>query len=571
MKKNLLLIVLMLGMVALKAQIFIRPPLIIPNRDANSPEYLINLPEPREPFASKSLFQTDQTRQSSYVILKYFTLSNYDVNVYGTDALEMDGFIYLNGKFRNKPPGALKPSIWKPFTMKLDPSGNMIWVHTDSLGIFDHNRTYMHNLIRLSDGNLLSIGEYVSFDSAQRFINEKTYFIKLDTAGNLLWSKIVELPDSLGGLIWSLDVVAEPGGGFTTQAYTVSESRNLSWDSIYYGDTTFVTIVKFDSSANIIKMNRYFVGTHKTRVMCSGILKTEDGGYLLAGHNEFKNDPDWDPIYNRKYYILKIDSEFNLLWTKIFDQSIDFVINKLCLSNSLTGGVLFATSKRDTTDPIIGGYIHFGKLDSLGNYIWEGKCAKILDSTGSYKYMVCAAPMGITEDKHGNVVIAAQVNGYYGVYLFCSDTLGNEKWSRWVPYWGEFLYNMRKAESDGFLITGIGVGGAWLAKTDSIGCVMPGCIDTLMHIGMDEVNLLKGEALIVYPNPTNDILYLALNVPGDKIITAELYNLQGKLMSISEPENILVEIDVSSFATGIYVVKIITTSGNIITKKVVRK
>jgi hypothetical protein len=568
MKKNLLLIVLMLGMVTLKAQIFIRPPLIISNRDVDAPEYLINLPEHREPYASKSLFQTDQTRQSSYVIHKYYTLSNYDVNVYGTDALEMDGYIYLNGIYRDKPPGAIKPSIWKHFTIKLDQNGNKVWVRTDSLGIFDHGPTYMHNLIRLSDGSLLSMGEYVSFDSVQRFINEKTYFIKSDTAGNLIWSKIVELPDSLGGLIWSVDVLAEPDGGFTTQAYTVSESRHFSYDSLYYGDTTFVTIVKFDSNANIIQMNRFFVGTHKTRVMCSGILKTEDGGYLLAGHNEFKNDPDWDPIYNRKYYILKIDSGFNLLWTKIFDQSIDFVINKLCLSNSITGGYLFATSKRDTTYPIFGGYIHYGKLDSFGNYIWDHKHAKMLDSTGWY--LVCAAPMGIVEDELGNVVIAAQVNGFSGVYLFCSDTLGNEKWSRWIPYWGEFLYNMRKAESDGFLITGIGAG-AWLAKTDSIGCVMPGCIDTLMHIGIEEMQQLKSEPLIAYPNPVNDILYVTLNLPNDMISTAELFDLQGKLIASAQPMTQLIPFNVTSFPSGLYVLKVITKKGKIITKKVVKR
>jgi hypothetical protein len=569
MNKPLLLIALMLGMVTLKSQIFVPPPLIMPYRDAETQGYQINLPEFRAPVNSKSLLQPDQTLQSSYVIHKYYTLSNYDINVYGTDALEMDGYIYLNGDYRDMPPGALKPSIWKSFTMKLDQNGDKVWVRTDSLGVFDHNRTYMHNLIELSDGNLLSMGEYVSFDSVQRFINEKTFFIKLDTAGNLKWSRIVELPDSLGGLIWSLDVVAEPDGGFTTQAYTVSESRHLGWDSIYYGDTTFVTVVKFDSVANIKKMNRFFVGTHKTMVMCSGILKTEDGGYLLAGHNEFKNDPNWSSHFNRKYYLLKLDSGLNLTWTKIFDKTLDFLVNKLCVNQSKNGGFLFATTDGDSTYPVGWGYIHYGKMDIQGNIVWQAYHGKYLHPNGLW--LASASPMGIVEDEAGNIVVASQVNGHAGVYLFCSDTLGNEKWSRWVPYWGEFLYNMRKAESDGFLITGVGLGGAWLAKTDSIGCVMPGCIDTLMHIGMDEVNLLKGEALIVYPNPTNDILYLALNVPGDKIITAELYNLQGKLMSISEPENILVEIDVSSFATGIYVVKIITTSGNIITKKVVKK
>lgn len=565
MKKTLLLISILPGMISLYAQTQVPSPYILSGKLQDSIEHQFKMPSqynPSAPVAPGNLGELN-----AYVMHKYFTLSNYDVNVYGTDALELDGYIYLNGDYRDKQPGAIKTSIWKPFTMKLDQNGNKVWVRTDSLGIFDQWRTYMHNLILLSDGNLLTMGEYVSYDSVQRFINEKTYFIKLDTAGNLIWSRIVGLPDSLGGLIWSLDIVAEADGGFTTQAYTVSESRHLGFDSIYYGDTTFVTIVKFDSSANIISMNRFFIGTHKTMVMCSGILKTEDGGYLLAGHNEFKNDPTWSAHFNRKYYLLKLDSSLNLSWTQIFDKTLDFIINKLCVNQSKNGGFLFATTDGDSTYPIEWGYIHYGRIDINGNVIWQAYHAKYLHP--NQHWGATGAPMGIVEDEAGNIVIASQVNGFSGVYLFCSDTLGNEIWSRWVPYWGEFLYNLRKAESEGFLITGIGAG-AWLAKTDSIGCVMPGCIDTLMHIGMEEMQQLKEEPLIVYPNPVNDLLYIALNLPDDWIATAELFDLQGKLVASAQPTNQLIHFNISNFPSGLYVLKVITQRGAIITKKVLK-
>lgn len=565
MQKLLFSLFLLMVTIGLQAQTQVPSPYIMSGKLQDGFEHHFKIPSPYNPLAPVS--PEKQAELNTYVMHKYFTLSNYDINVYGTDVIEMDGYLYLNGEFRDRKPGEVKTSIWKPFTMKLDQNGNKVWVRTDSLGVFDQGRTYMHNLIRLSDGNLLTMGEYVSYDSVQRFINEKTYFIKLDTAGNLIWSRIVGLPDSLGGLIWSLDIVAEADGGFTTQAYTVSQSRHLGFDSIYYGDTTFVSIVKFDSSANIIAMNRFFIGTHKTNVMCSGILKTEDGGYLLAGHNEFKNDPTWSAHFNRKYYLLKLDSSLDLSWTHIFDKTLDFVINKLCVNQSKNGGFLFATTDGDSTYPIEWGYIHYGRIDINGNVIWQAYHAKYLHPNKHWG--ATGAPMGIVEDEAGNIVIASQVNGFSGAYLFCSDTLGNEIWSRWVPYWGEFLYNLRKAESEGFLITGVGAG-AWLAKTDSIGCVMPGCIDTLMHIGTEEIQLLKQEPLIAYPNPVDDLLYVSLNLTDDQITIAEIFDLQEKQIRMAQPAESICTFSCGSIPSGIYLLKVITKKGSFLSKKVLK-
>jgi hypothetical protein len=361
----------------------------------------------------------------------------------------------------------------------------------------------------------------------------------------------------------NLDIVAEPDSGFTTQAYTVSESRFLANDGLYYGDTTIVSIIKFDKYGNIQRMNRFFIGTQKVNVMCSGIIKTNDGGYLLAGHNEFKNDSTYHTFYNRKFFFIKVDNLFELQWTKVFDQSTNFYLNKLCIANSATGGYLFATSDGSETYPIGNGYIHSGKIGNNGNFLWHHYHAKWLHS--NQWWAATGAPMGIVDDTLGNVVIVSQVNNFSGAYLFCTDTLGNEKWSRWLPNWGEILYNMRSGESGGYLLTGIGAG-AWLAKTDSIGCVMPGCIDTLMHIGMEEMQQLKKEELIVYPNPANTEVHVALNQNTDPIKQIEIFDLNGKRVLMAQPNQPVTTIDVSHLTHGIYLIRV-TTSNQTFTRK----
>ena len=558
MKTTVIILSLFIPILSLKAQTPLSPPFISTD---GVREQMIELPKHAP--GSAWVIKTAQN-----VLHRYYTISDLDVNVYGTDVLEIDSFIYLNGDYRHRwCESSPEISIWKPFTMKLNQQGEKIWVRTDSLGPHNQHRTYMGNIIQLADGNLLTMGQYESYDTVNFFWDEKTFFIKLDTSGNLIWSKIVGLPDSLGGLLWSLDIVAEPDNGFTTQAYTVSESRSQGWGTTFWGDTTFVSIVKFDQYGNIERMNRFYIGTEKTSVRCSGIIKTDDGGYLLAGNTRFLNDSTYDPYYNRKSFILKVDSHFNLLWTKVFDQTKDFLINMTCINNSATGGYLFATTDFSDSYPIGKRYLHYGKIDNDGNMLWDHYYSKYLHPQNWYAAF--GAPMGIVDDTLGNIVIASQVSGYTGVHLLCSDSLGNERWDRWLPYWGEFLYNLRKGEHGGYLLTGIGLG-AWLAKTDSIGCVMPGCMDTLMFIGMEEMQQLKKEELIVYPNPATSEVYFALNRDTEEIKLIELYDMQGRQVATLQPQNTLATLHIAHLPKGIYIARV-SLGNRVITRKVIKR
>jgi len=500
----------------------------------------------------------------SYVIDSgYYQFSNYIYNIKGADIIELDSFLYLNGDYRDWYPSAPHPTNWKLYTMKLNKHGETIWTRTDSLGQRDNHRTYMRNIIRLADNNILTMGEYVDWDTTQPWLPEKTSLIKIDTAGNLIWSKLVGLPDSLGGFLWSVDIVAEPDSGFTTQAYTLSETRHWAYDSSQIEpDTVFISIVRFDKMGNIVKMNRFQVGTELIEVMASGIVKTPDGGYVLAGHNVFENDSNYSITYNRKSFLIGLDSLFQLHWIKIFDQSVLFSIFKTNISLAdKEDGILFATTTANDSFPVYNGRIHFGKIDFEGNTIWEKWYYKVLESNYGPPgwYVVSGASMGIVEAKNGDIVIASQVSGYNGAHLYCTDSMGNEKWNRWVPYWGEFLYNLRNAEDNGFLLTGVS-SGAWLVKTDSIGCVMPNCIDTMMHIGIEEFEIMQKQQLIVYPNPAQDQVQFAINIQGEKIEAFEIYDNSGRLIAQQKSDSYLVSFSVVDLPQGMYIVKIISNN-----------
>ncbi|PLX07456.1 MAG: hypothetical protein C0596_11010 [Marinilabiliales bacterium] len=81
-------------------------------------------------------------------------------------------------------------------------------------------------------------------------------------------------------------------------------------------------------------------------------------------------------------------------------------------------------------------------------------------------------------------------------------------------------------------------------------------------LDVSEINRVKpGKNLVLYPNPVIDYL----NIQQDNFISAEIYNLQGKLLIESNSS----KIDVSELASGVYLLTISTKNG-VITKKIVK-
>ena len=76
-------------------------------------------------------------------------------------------------------------------------------------------------------------------------------------------------------------------------------------------------------------------------------------------------------------------------------------------------------------------------------------------------------------------------------------------------------------------------------------------------------------AIIVYPNPTNDII--TINSPSYFIKDVEVYDVRGRRMSqsIEEKTNIF-SINLAPLETSIYFVRITTEKGTV-TKKIIKE
>ena len=72
-----------------------------------------------------------------------------------------------------------------------------------------------------------------------------------------------------------------------------------------------------------------------------------------------------------------------------------------------------------------------------------------------------------------------------------------------------------------------------------------------------------GAELLIYPNPTENILYFK----GINIFQADIYDMTGQLVITKNDVN---QIDMSNLATGIYNLSL-TYKGNVINQRVIKK
>ena len=157
------------------------------------------------------------------------------------------------------------------------------------------------------------------------------------------------------------------------------------------------------------------------------------------------------------------------------------------------------------------------------------------------------------------------------------DTAGNEIWRRYI-YNETFtqqnsstvykLYSIEKTSDGGFLMGGTINGKApdpvgqygWIVKTDSLGCVVPGC-----HlVGIENKNGRKTKNLLVYPNPSNNnqSTWLSFTLPKTEAVTVTVTNLNGQAVKQKDfgllPKgNHQMQMDIT-LASGIYFIKLQT-------------
>jgi hypothetical protein len=205
---------------------------------------------------------------------------------------------------------------------------------------------YGKSIITTIDTAYVIIGATESFGNG----NTDMYLFKIDSLGNLLWSK------TFGGtnVDWGTDLKQTIDTGYIICGY----SNSYSWDYDIF-------LVKTDQNGDSIWTNTYG-GTDWE--FAYSIATTADTGYIIAGETYSYGSGLSDG------YAVKLDSMGDTLWTKTFGGIGKDVFNDVIETKS--GDLLFVGS----TTTVDGDTDYWlVKTDNLGNEIWQYTAGDSLD------------------------------------------------------------------------------------------------------------------------------------------------------------------------------------------------
>ena len=97
--------------------------------------------------------------------------------------------------------------------------------------------------------------------------------------------------------------------------------------------------------------------------------------------------------------------------------------------------------------------------------------------------------------------------------------------------------------------------------------------DYTVNITTSVASLLENElsAITIYPNPSSDILNIDLSAANEEIQSIFLVDITGKLVqTIDVHENEVIKLNLSSFASGLYYIKI-SSATNTVVRQVVKE
>jgi hypothetical protein len=456
------------------------------------------------------------------------------------------------------------------YVVKLDSNGKLQWAKAIGGQNFDQGWV----LIQTHDGGYVVIGRTASFGAG----NQDVYVIKLDSAGNLKWTETI-------------------GGSNNDNGYSIIETKDKGLaiagmtNSFSIGSYD-VYVIKLDSAGNL-QWTRTVGGVGDDEGY--SIIQARDGGYVIAGYTTSFGAGDDD------VYVIKLDSVGNLQWTKVIGGTNVDLANSIVQATD--GGYLIGGST--------GSYgldmdMYVIKLDSLGNLKWTRTIGGPRNEMGLY--------MATTNDK-GYAII-----GYtdsYGadsndIYMVKLDSAGNLKLTRTIGTGAttNIAWGITQTNDKGFAITGwilsttgstdacmikldsssntclttindsgrissggkVSSGGTITSKDSGIfgsgGKVNSGGVYTPI-CGVESVNdiVAPENSVQVYPNPNNGVFTIEEQGISNKEYI-EVYNMLGERvyrqpLRQAQGDN---HIDLSNNADGVYLYRIITETGELVSE-----
>jgi hypothetical protein len=440
-------------------------------------------------------------------------------------------------------------NINRGMLMKIDTSGNKVWakVYGDTTKtmetlygtMFTTNQGYLANagrnpydgtgflLITDSEGNIIINKNYdsqtpniriglrgVIQDSLDNFYLLGNYYyqyhsesviIKTDSLGNELWRQVYTAPTY--NSVFANDMIMTNNNRFI-----IACSKYLN-DYHQFSYKEGVWIFEIDSTGNLL--NEYHTPINNRWLSVYSMTETEDKGIIFCHYEGTRvtgTNPNI-PAYRYEGYISKLDSNLQLVWEKRYGSKFSQFAHIKEKENGhiLVTGSVASDLSLDSVD--LTGWLM--ELDENGDSLWQREY-NIFAGT---KQIHALLEFDILTD--GRLVIAGYVQNMMA-------NAGNA-----VFYWG------------------------WLIRTDSFGCIVPGC---QLLDNTENVAVVFDNDVTVFPNPASEVVHFRFDKAVDKKVEIRVYSglgqLVGQITEVSGQANMNnsteTQMNVSDWHSGMY-------------------
>ncbi len=437
--------------------------------------------------------------------------------------------------------------IW---VFKTNASGNLQW--QKSMG--GSKEETISSIIATSDGGYILCGSSKSNDGdvaghygSDSF--EDVWIVKLNAGGDIQWTKIYGAASKDIGK----SIIQTPDGGYLVLASLYQDFNGPA--PVSYGSKDF-WLLKLNTEGEMQWQNKYG-GTNEDDPVA---LWATDGGYMMAGTTNSQSHDvtglhvgSGPPMLLFDIWVVKVNETGVLQWSKcIGGSSADYLYSA---SPTSDGGCFLAAFSNSTDGDAAGsGAIGKGwtvKLDANANIIWQ----RFVGLGGEN-------PKSVRATSDNGCIVSGYYNDGSDPYLMKLNSLGQVQWERILgdEYGITWFEGAMQTSDSGYL--GIG-----MFINDNVN--QPADYDVrLLKLETEVLGVasFSSDSFILYPNPAIQRLYLqtGLSLNGQ----ARIYDSSGKMIDAALGTGN--SIDVSGFASGIYILECNTSDNQTIRRRFVK-
>jgi hypothetical protein len=457
--------------------------------------------------------------------------------------------------------------VWGDFTDQFNPNraDSMAYNGLYFAKIDSNLKLHLHNTI-------LKFGFYVyAFSYLQINTNTESKFLIFGTKDTLRLSDPNKIYD-----YYIINLNIPDTSPFHNKINTITSKQAISStfylnNKIYlFGKTQHLSTAPFAILCIDTTGKQLWYKTYPgRRYQTSGVTIDNEGNFLLAGGGYKGDGGAFDTLFG---WYAKMDTAGNFIWEK-FHQLDDELLSG---TPHLVNGSYFWLGGRTQFDKTT--YTYLFKTDKNGNVTYQ---KRILEGLVNFNgYMDCDLSNAVYRNGYfygmGSYTDSNSFERYRNFIQFGKyDTLGNLKWVRKFSQWykDNRAFSLT-AVSDGFIICAdgkdtthtTGFTDAWIIKTDTNGCIIPGC-----HLTDGLVQLTNPDAFVtVYPNPSTDKITVQITDNRAHLKSYLLYDSKGNFIKqqvlSNHPET--VEITTTQYSNGYYYLVLELQGGERAVKKI---